>query len=412
MGRTKRTVYGTGYEDFQSGYYSNLLNQLTQQNAAGAWVTGAPNSKVRTGKAFSYTDMMNKQLEYAATQDERAYNEYLYNKYESPAAQVEQYADAGLNPALMYGSSGPTGSVNPSGDIDASAMGNPSQSQGLDIMSAIMNALLGAGNMVNQTRSTQAEVEQKDADVQVKKADAHLTESQAVAQDNENSIWSEKWSLSKSTIIAEIGKTEAETLLTEAKTVYQEMLNSEEPIRFDLFKRDMESKISLTEEQVNKVIAETDYLGAQSKRVKMLMGAEYDLLVQQYENAKTQNDLMQIQKRFDTAKAGSEELSYAIEKTKRNLGVNDDTTALMACYYFDEYNAGRITAAEYSNIIVSLQAFDSVETATDYFGKMTSNLTNPVTNIVNNSTHSHTHNTTSTTTHNHSGPSTTNVWKK
>lgn len=35
----------------------------------------------------------------------RAWNEQMYNKYESPSAMMAQYRDAGLNPALMYQSS-------------------------------------------------------------------------------------------------------------------------------------------------------------------------------------------------------------------------------------------------------------------------------------------------------------------
>ena len=42
-------------------------------------------------------------VEKELTADERAYNESMYNKYESPEALLEQYKDAGLNPSLMYG---------------------------------------------------------------------------------------------------------------------------------------------------------------------------------------------------------------------------------------------------------------------------------------------------------------------
>lgn len=42
-------------------------------------------------------------LEKELTADERAYNEEMYNKYQSPEAMLEQYKDAGLNPSLMYG---------------------------------------------------------------------------------------------------------------------------------------------------------------------------------------------------------------------------------------------------------------------------------------------------------------------
>lgn len=48
-----------------------------------------------------FQSMINAEKEFTA--DERAYNEDMYNKYQSPAAMVDQYKDAGLNPSLMYG---------------------------------------------------------------------------------------------------------------------------------------------------------------------------------------------------------------------------------------------------------------------------------------------------------------------
>lgn len=43
------------------------------------------------------------ETEKALTADERAYNEEMYNKYQSPGAYVRQLEDAGLNPSLAYG---------------------------------------------------------------------------------------------------------------------------------------------------------------------------------------------------------------------------------------------------------------------------------------------------------------------
>lgn len=62
----------------------------------------------------------------AAVERERAWSEKMYNKYNSPAALVRQYEEAGINPALMFGQSAipaPTTSTaavapeNPFGDV-------------------------------------------------------------------------------------------------------------------------------------------------------------------------------------------------------------------------------------------------------------------------------------------------------
>lgn len=52
-----------------------------------------------TREAFRAQARLEKEL----TADERAYNEEMYNKYQSPEAMLEQYKEAGLNPSLMYG---------------------------------------------------------------------------------------------------------------------------------------------------------------------------------------------------------------------------------------------------------------------------------------------------------------------
>ena len=78
----------------------------------GAGVSASMNKKTREFAARQQEDQQrfaveqfNRSLsaEKALTADERAYNEAMYNKYESPEAMLAQYKSAGLNPSLMYG---------------------------------------------------------------------------------------------------------------------------------------------------------------------------------------------------------------------------------------------------------------------------------------------------------------------
>lgn len=81
-------------------------------SALGAAVSSSQNAKNR---AFQ-SDMLAKEQDFAREQrewqletekgltaDERAYNEQMYNKYQSPDAYVRQLKEAGLNPSLAYG---------------------------------------------------------------------------------------------------------------------------------------------------------------------------------------------------------------------------------------------------------------------------------------------------------------------
>lgn len=90
-------------------YFSSDMNSSVGHSSSG-------NTFTDTEIASYYYDYLSTQDEraynYALTEDERAYNEYYYQTYESPSAMVQQYQDAGLNPALMYGSGASTTSTN------------------------------------------------------------------------------------------------------------------------------------------------------------------------------------------------------------------------------------------------------------------------------------------------------------
>lgn len=68
-----------------------------------------------------------RQMEFQAkqAQDARAWQEQMYDKYYSPSAQVQQYKDAGLNPALLYGRGASTPSM-PSTTSPSGALGQVS----------------------------------------------------------------------------------------------------------------------------------------------------------------------------------------------------------------------------------------------------------------------------------------------
>lgn len=170
--RLSNAEYDAGFDGFRGHNYGNLLNSIV----AG---TGRD---VKTGRAFSQTDKMNKQLEYAATMEERAYNEYLYKQYQSPAAMVRQYEEAGLNPAMMYADGGSSVSAPAVADgSEGSVMGtSASPDSSMTILGTVLQMLFGAGNLVNQSRQTQSTVDLQGANARKTDADA-----QGVELDNE-----------------------------------------------------------------------------------------------------------------------------------------------------------------------------------------------------------------------------------
>lgn len=141
--------------NMKSGSYLN--DYVKSLDAMRANALNATTGDVRQGKAFSQVDAMKAQMEYASTLEERAYNEYLYNQYESPEAMVRQYDEAGLNPMMLAGGNSVGGSVNSTGSNSMSLGRGTESARGLDIMSMILNAVMGAAGQVANFKNSESQ---------------------------------------------------------------------------------------------------------------------------------------------------------------------------------------------------------------------------------------------------------------
>lgn len=92
---------------------------------------------------------INRDFQSAEAQKARQWQEDFYTKYQSPQAQVRQYQDAGLNPALMYGRgatpavSASTASNGPAGDT--TSVGLPSVDS-----ASLLSLLFGAAKLPSE----------------------------------------------------------------------------------------------------------------------------------------------------------------------------------------------------------------------------------------------------------------------
>ena len=186
--------------------HGSYLNDYVQTlDAMRANALNATTGDVRQGKAFSKVDAMKAQIEYASTLEERAYNEYLYNTYESPASMVKQYDEAGLNPMMLAGGSSVGGSVNATSNNSMSLGRGTESARGLDIMSTILSAVLGAAGQVANFKNSESQrisananaakaasdVEVNQAEINKKEAETNLIKKQEAALDIDIS-WKDK----------------------------------------------------------------------------------------------------------------------------------------------------------------------------------------------------------------------------
>ena len=180
VGKIQGNVVGQGFGDIFDKY-----------GALGADEDGNRNSKaIGRGDQFSNTQLAEMQFNHDEAQVDRDWNERMYNMYQSPEAQMRQYQEAGLNPALMY--QGGVDIIGPSGGSVASASGavggeNPQSGfeRVMGVMSQFLNMLTGASHigqsvveLNNQTAQTNSSVGLQNADADLKRAQTEQTEVQ------------------------------------------------------------------------------------------------------------------------------------------------------------------------------------------------------------------------------------------
>lgn len=133
--------------------------------AGGIAAAGTGAQAVATGKLNKKNRQWQEKMYARQLADERenwnmvnAYNEEMYNKYNSPVAQARQMLQAGLNPDLSDISAG---GFQPSGDVSASGVPSVSGQNPIDLIGAFMNV----AEMVNGLQSMQLDNELKRAEI-------------------------------------------------------------------------------------------------------------------------------------------------------------------------------------------------------------------------------------------------------
>lgn len=99
---------------------------------------------------------LNRSFQSAEAEKARQWQEDYYNQYESPQARIRQYEDAGLNPALLYGSQLGSGSA-PSTSVpagDSASVGMPSSGAG-DLLSFI-GEMMSMKSLINKNNADAA----------------------------------------------------------------------------------------------------------------------------------------------------------------------------------------------------------------------------------------------------------------
>lgn len=163
------------------GDVSGFGDIFDKYGSVGADENGERNSKsIGRGAQFSNTQLAEMQFNHDEAQADRDWNEQMYQKYQSPAAQVRQYQEAGLNTALMY--NGGVDINGPSGGSAASvsgAQGGEDPQSGFErvmgVMSQFMQMMIGGSQIASSVKETMNQTKSTNADAALKEAQTEGT---------------------------------------------------------------------------------------------------------------------------------------------------------------------------------------------------------------------------------------------
>lgn len=224
----------------------------------------------------------------------RDWSEDMYNKYYSPSAQVGQYKEAGLNPALMYGSAG-AGSM-PSGP-SAAAVAPPDAS---GIMESAMNFA-----------RLKAEIKNINADTRQKEASASNIEALTPGQVSKLASDIARNNADISVAEAQSGLYAAQTLLTQSDAKVRDEFNS---LQMRLTQKNIDlatADISRIDQETANLLREWVVSFAREAEIKANAGklsADARLALQEL-------DILRIDERTHKAEANIAEYQDSIKKT-------------------------------------------------------------------------------------------------
>lgn len=169
-------------------------------NSVGQLFSNRSNRKIarETNEFNAEQNRLNREFQAQQAQIARDWQEEQYQKYSSPAAMVQQYRDAGLNPALMYGQnlqSSTGSSPSPSGSA-ASGTAIPAQAPNL---TGIVQDFLGLARLKSEIDNINADTDTKKAQALKLGSDVNLNNKQieSISQQIKESLARENTEYSK-----------------------------------------------------------------------------------------------------------------------------------------------------------------------------------------------------------------------
>lgn len=329
MGRKDKQRYN-GFEsttDVDRRTRNNFADPFNLDNLGDIPIT-TDRDKLERGAGFSVADAYKMRYDYAMWQKQNAYNEKIYNQYQSPKALMDQYQQAGINPIMVADGSMPQGSLGSDSAPDSSSASGVSPQTTTDKFQQILgviSSLFGVGSQISQaftsakTRKQNQQFQQQELELKGQQTAAQVAKTTEETKGLE--IDNRYKSLEKSLDIAfkqgSITKQEKESALLDFNVQVNKNVTPEAAANNIL------TKYQLDKSNVAKTEAETANLTALTNRIYTLLSSE----IRSFEDNHKVSVLEQGIKRVE--KLDSQSLE-GLKQLADKHGIDRNNTALLA----------------------------------------------------------------------------------
>ena len=287
MGRKDKQRYNgfEGTSDVDRRSRNNFADPFNLDNLGDIPVT-TDRDKLERGAGFSIADAYKMRYDYAMWQKQNAYNEKIYNQYQSPKALIDQYQQAGINPMLVAGGSMPQGSLGSDSASDSSSANGVSPQTTTDKFQQILgviSSLFGVGSQIShaftsaKTRKQNQQFQQQELDLKGQQTAAQVakTTEETKGLEIENRYKSLEKSLDIAFKAGQISKQEKESALLDFNVQVNKNVTPEAAAQDILTKYKLDTaQVAKTESEISKNNAETANLQALTNKINLVLSKE------------------------------------------------------------------------------------------------------------------------------------------
>lgn len=313
-------------------------------------INAAKGNEMTAGEMNDANQLMGMQAMWNNTQAEKTFAlqkqmyDYTYNKT-TPKQQVENLKAAGLNPALLYGQTGASGTQASTGSAQASGVGTP-------------------GNISSGAAKEQQRIAQQGMAMQLASLASEIKVNESIA--NKNNVEAEK----TAGVDTDVARQSIENLIAQASTEKEKAILTKVESRLkdaesDILESNADNIIRNTEIAIDEATARIRQLTAQSEisegtKISVIKEAQARAIGAVIENALKQSQIAVNKQNIESMAASIAQGWTGLNLKEREVSVNEFEAELKAVLPTTGQVTGRVLNATASAMMKVLKGIDKI----------------------------------------------------